>query len=339
MFRAATRIASRTSGSSSPGAAATASGSTRSDSGTASPRPSATSRSPASPPLRTLSTIRSTSAAHLAERRRQRSQPARERRRVASVPLDALDPHWRRRLPQPLGQRVHLAGAQLVGHAVGDQAGRAAGDLLAHLELVLGQRPPGVDEVHDPVGEPDDRRQLDRPLDLDHLGLATRLLEVALRRARVLGRDPHRAQAALRLAEALVALAAGEHHPAGPVAQVEKLVDGAVALLEQHVLAGDAEIGGAGLHVGGDVRGTHRDQHQPIGSEDQRARLSAQLAGVRADPVEQVERALEQRPPRHGELQRPAGARPRRLHPGQPHELASCASRCSSACAMCSRSR
>ena len=58
-----------------------------------------------------------------------------------------------------------------------------------------------------------------------------------------------------------------EHHRAAPEAEVEQLVDLAAAarrgaradLLEQHVLAGDAEVGGAGLDVGRHVRGAHRD--------------------------------------------------------------------------------
>ena len=75
-------------------------------------------------------------------------------------------------------------------------------------------------------------------------------LEVALGDARVLGRDPHHPQAPLGLAQPLVALAPGEHHAAAAEAEVEQLVDDPVGLLEQHVLAGDADVGGAGLDVG-----------------------------------------------------------------------------------------
>ena len=44
-----------------------------------------------------------------------------------------------------------------------------------------------------------------------------------------------------------------------------------------------------------------------VAVEDQRARVAAQLGGVDADRVEQVERLVEQRAARHRELQRPAG--------------------------------
>ena len=68
--------------------------------------------------------------------------------------------------------------------------------------------------------------------------------------------------------------APGEDHAAGAEAEVEQLVDDPVALLEQHVLAGDPEVGGAGLDVGGDVGGPHRHQGQLAGLEDQRARVA-----------------------------------------------------------------
>ena len=55
--------------------------------------------------------------------------------------------------------------------------------------------------------------------------------------------------------------------------QVEQLVDDPVALLQQHVLAGDPEVGGAGLDVGGHVGGAHRHQLDPVQLEGERPRL------------------------------------------------------------------
>ena len=80
------------------------------------------------------------------------------------------------------GQLVDLGGAQLVGDAVGDEAGGALDDLLAHLEVVLLQRAAGRDQVDDAVGEADQRRQLDRALDLDRLHLASRWTRSSARR-------------------------------------------------------------------------------------------------------------------------------------------------------------
>ena len=152
-----------------------------------------------------------------------------------------------------------------MGDAVGDEAGGALEDLLAHLEVVLFQGAAGGDQVDDAVGEADQRRQLDRALDLDHFDLAAGPLEVALGDARVLGRDPHHPQAPLGLPQPLVALAPGEHHATAAEAEVEQLVDDAVGLLEQHVLAGDADVGGAGLDVGRHVGGPHRHQGDALG--------------------------------------------------------------------------
>ena len=157
--------------------------------------------------------------------RRPRREPSSAIDLRAPLPLEAPRPHRAARLAQPRGQLVDLGGAQLVGDPVGDEAGGALDDLLAHLEVVLLQGAAGGDQVDDAVAEADQRRQLDRALDLDHLDLAAGALEVALGDARVLGRDPHHPEAALGLAEALVALAPGEHHAAAAEAEVEQLVD------------------------------------------------------------------------------------------------------------------
>ena len=93
---------------------------------------------------------------------------------------------------------VDLGGPQLVRHPVRDQARGRGRDLLADLEPVLAQRPAGVDQVHDRVGQPGDRRQLDGALDLDHLRAPTGVLEETLSDARVLGGDPQRRRAGAR---------------------------------------------------------------------------------------------------------------------------------------------
>ena len=77
---------------------------------------------------------------------------------------------------------------------------------------------------------------------------------------------------------------ARQHHRAAAVAEVDQLVDLALPfgcrLLHQHVLAGDAEVGGAGLHVGGHVGGAHRDDADVL--EQQLAVVLAHLARCRA---------------------------------------------------------
>ena len=163
-------------------------------------------------------------------------------------------------LPQARDDVVDLGGAQLVRDRVGDQARGRGEDLLAHDEAVLAQRRAGRGEVDDPLGQAGERRELDGALDLDDLDLAAGALEVARRDPRVLGRDPHHAEPAQRLVGPVLPRDGGHDHHARPEPEVEQLVDRALGLLGEHVLARDPEVGGAGLHVGGDVGGPHRDQ-------------------------------------------------------------------------------
>ena len=125
--RAATRIASRTSGVEQPGR--------RRDRLRVDPerlRRLASSKrlgdlaQPARHRARTLPRSRSTSAVTSPSAGASaRSRPA-NAARVGAVPSRCARPSLGGRLPQPLGQRVHLRRPQLVGDAVGDQAGRAA---------------------------------------------------------------------------------------------------------------------------------------------------------------------------------------------------------------------
>src|SRR5438874_6374711 len=55
--------------------------------------------------------------------------------------------------PQALDEVVDLRRPQLVGDAVRDQAGSGLRDLLADLEAIVLQRPPGGHKVDDPVGQ------------------------------------------------------------------------------------------------------------------------------------------------------------------------------------------
>src|SRR5690349_402334 len=72
---------------------------------------------------------------------------------------------------EALQQMVDCLGFELVRNRVGDQSRGAGGDLLAHDEAVLAQRRAGRGEVDDSLDESRQRRELDRPLDLDDLGL------------------------------------------------------------------------------------------------------------------------------------------------------------------------
>ena len=86
-------------------------------------------------------------------------------------------------------------------------------------------------------------------------------------------------------------------HLAAAEAQVEQLVDLPGRLLEQHVLAGDPDVGRAVLHVGRHVARAHG--HDPDVLEQQLSVVRAHLGGVDPEPVQQVERVGEERSARH----------------------------------------
>ena len=113
--------------------------------------------------------------------------------------------------------------------------------------------------------------------------------------------DPRPPEPAQRLADRVVAAAARDDHVAAAVAEVEELVDLALGALEQHVLAGHADVGGAVLDVGRHVAGPDGDD--PGLLEEQLAVVGADLRGVDAEPVEEVERPAHQRPARDRDRQ------------------------------------
>src|SRR5262249_34886320 len=77
----------------------------------------------------------------------------------------------------PLHHLVDRARLELVRDRVGDEARGRLGDLLAHHEAVLLQRRACRGEVDDRLDEAGQRRELDRALDLDDLGLAAGVLQ------------------------------------------------------------------------------------------------------------------------------------------------------------------
>src|SRR4051812_20666684 len=259
-FAAASLRPCRTAGSSSSSAWASSSGATAMR--VLSEKRSSYSSNASSPRSRTSSTIAVTCTAPVSVTvPRTRAATAAASSMVQLSRTDALQ------------QRVDRAGLELVGDRVGDQPGGRGRDLLADDQAVLAQRGAGGGEVDDPLDEAGQRRQLDRALDLDDLGLAARALEVAGGDLRVLGGDAHDAEAAQRLRGGIVAGDGGEDHPAGPEAEVEQLVALALGLLGEHVLAGDPDVGRSRLDVGRHVARAHR--HDP-------GVLEQELAVVRA---------------------------------------------------------
>ena len=69
-------------------------------------------------------------------------------------------------------------------------------------------------------------------------------------------------------------LAHRDHHAAARDAEVDRLIEALAAVLDQHVAAGDTEIGAAVLHIGRSVGRSHHDQPQvaAVRGDDQLAR-------------------------------------------------------------------
>ena len=107
-----------------------------------------------------------------------------------------------------------------------------------------------------------------------------------------------------------------DDHHARAEPQVEQLVDRPLGLLGEHVLAGDPEVGGAGLDVGRHVGRPHRDDPRVL--EQQLAVVRAHLGRVDAEPRRagracraSARRGAPRSAGRRGSQQLLPGARPR----------------------------
>ena len=154
-------------------------------------------------------------------------------------------------------------GALSSGRAVHDQPRGGRQDLGDLDQAVGAERLARLHEIDDPLGEADERRQLDRAVEPDHLDLDAALGEVPPREIRILGRDPD--PGPLRGIVALPELPGlGDHQPAHAEPEVERLVD-IRPLLEQDVLPDDPEVRGAVLDVGRHVERLQDEEAEPVG--------------------------------------------------------------------------
>jgi len=123
--------------------------------------------------------------------------------------------------------------------------------------MVGGQSGTGVHDVDDFIGQAHHRRQFHRAVELDDIHLPPLGGIVAARDIDVFGGDPQSPRLGLG------AERSGGHQPAAGDAQIHRLVIAvATTVLHQHVLAGDTEICGAELYIGGHVRAAQHQQAQ-----------------------------------------------------------------------------
>src|SRR5712671_4095154 len=145
-------------------------------------------------------------------------------------------------------ERLEGVAPELERCLVDDQAGADRPDLLDRAQAVGAQRIAAGDQVDDRVGETHERRELHRAVKPDQIDVHALRCEVLARGLHILGR--HTQTRALANGERIVeAFGNRDHHAARCDAEVERLVQPLAAVLEQHVLARDAEFGIAGKDV------------------------------------------------------------------------------------------
>ncbi len=202
-----------------------------------------------------------------------------------------------------------LVQAQLVAGAVDDQPRRRARHLVHDHQAVLGQGAAGLHQVDDPVGEPQQGRQLDRPGDAHQLHLHAAPREEPAGALHVLGGHPrHPAARQLRIRRVG---RRGHGEGAAAEAQVQRAQDIGRALV-QHVEAHHPGVGDAGLHVHRHVAALHRQELEAaVGrGKDQPARLQRGRVHLGADPPEEEQRLVHHPALGKGD--------PERAHPSSP---------------------
>src|SRR6267154_2759600 len=166
-----------------------------------------------------------------------------------------------RGLRELVEQRLNIVAPELEGRLVDDEAGADRPDLLDRAQAVGAQRIAAGDQIDDRVGQTHERREFHRAVKPDQIDVHALRCEVLARGLHVLGR--HAQTRALAHGERIIeAFGNRDHHAARCDAEVERLVQSLAAVLEQHVLARDAEFGRAVLDVGGNIRSAHDKQAQ-----------------------------------------------------------------------------
>jgi len=206
---------------------------------------------------------------------------------------------------QPVEQLLVLLEPQLLARSIYHEHGADVQNRRALDEAVVAQCAAGVDQIHDPVRQPEQRRHFDAATHADHLHAETCLREEATRQPRVLGRDPRGHAAAERGVEDL--RRARDDHAAAAKPERQWLEHVGLRLA-QDVGAGYAHIRGARLDVHRNVCGLHEQQRErAVRRRDEQLAGAGWFRPCGADFPEQRQRRLEQAP--LGERQRERDAR------------------------------
>src|SRR5712671_2112889 len=208
------------------------------------------SRTAASPRLRTFSQISatwlSTSPPNVASN--EVSAPRRALKSASVVERRAISSMLSRGLRELVEERLDGVAPELERGLVDDEAGADRPDLLDRAQAVGAQRIAAGHQIDDRVGQTHERREFHRAVKPDQIDVHALRCEVLARGLHILGR--HTQTRALANGERIVeAFGNRDHHAARCDAEVERLVQPLAAVLEQHVLARDAEFGIAGKDV------------------------------------------------------------------------------------------
>src|SRR5712691_3132862 len=221
------------------------------------------SRTAASPRLRTFSqistTLRSTSSSNVASNEvsalRRASKPA------SVVESRAISSMRSRGLRELVEERLDGVALELERGLVDDEAGADRPDLLDCAQAIGAQRIAARNQIDDRVGQTHERRELHRAVEPDQIDVHALGCEVLARGLHVLGRHAQ-TRALAHGARIIEAFGNRDHHSARCDAEVERLVQSLAAVLEQHVLARDAELRRAVLDVSRNIGRTHDEQPQ-----------------------------------------------------------------------------
>src|SRR5882762_2349328 len=166
-----------------------------------------------------------------------------------------------RGLRELVEERLDGVALELERGLVDDEAGADRSDLLDRAQAIGAKRIAAGNQIDDRVGQTHERRQLHRAVEPDQIDVHALGCEVLARGLHVLSRHAQTRALAHR-ARIIEALGNRDHHSARCDAEVERLVQSLAAVLEQHVLARDAELRRTVLDVSRNIGRTHDEQPQ-----------------------------------------------------------------------------
>src|SRR2546422_63406 len=146
-----------------------------------------------------------------------------------------------RGLRELVEERLDGVALEFERRLVDDEAGADRSDLLDRAQAIGAQRIATGNQIDDRVGETHQRREFHRTVEPDQIDVHALGCEVLARGLHVLGRHAQTCALAHR-ARIIEAFGDRDHHPARCDAEVERLVQPLAAVLEEHVLACDAEL-------------------------------------------------------------------------------------------------